>query len=69
MVLLNVQCRKDKRDLRGGEFCWNHGPVVRPVGHVIFSISHIASRHMSNRVVTGRKEGTENSAEGECVAV
>lgn len=69
VVLLNVPCRKDKRDQSGGEFCWNHGPVVRPVGHAIFSISHIASRHMSNRVVKERKESTEKSAEGECVRV
>lgn len=59
--------RKDKRDHRGGEFCWNHGPVVRPVGHAVFSISYI--RHMSNRVVKKRKEGTEKSAEGACVGV
>lgn len=64
-----LMCRAEriKGTHRGGEFCWNHGPVVRPVGHAIFSISHI--RHMSNRVVRERKEGTERSAEGECVGV
>lgn len=69
VVLLNVPCRKDKRDQRGGEFCWNCGPVVRPVEHAVFSISHVASRHMSNLVVRERKEGTEKSAEVECVEV
>lgn len=69
VVLLNVPYRKDKRDHRGGEFCWNHGPVGRPVGHAVFSISLIASRHMSNCVARERKEGTEKSARGECVRV
>lgn len=67
VVLLNVPRRKDERDYSGGELRWNHGPVVRPVGHAAFSMSRIASRHMSNRVVRERKEGTERSAGGECV--
>lgn len=67
MVLFSVLCKKDERDHERGEFCWNHGPVVRPMGHATFSISHIASRHMSNGVVRERKEGTEKSAEGERV--
>lgn len=67
VVLLNVPCRKDERDCRGGELCWNHGPVVRPVGRAAFSMSPIANRHMSNRVVRERKEGTERRAGGGCV--
>lgn len=69
VVLLSVLCNKDKRDRRGGEFCWNHDPVVRPVGHAIFSISHIASRHMSNHVAQERKKSTEKSVAGERVGV
>lgn len=64
MVLFSVLRRKDERDHKRGEFFWSHGPVVQPMGHATFSISHIASRHMSNRVVKGKKRRDQKERRG-----